>query len=300
MRAWILAVLISIFLSGCTTLGSNKVALTTDDGQKVEKTVDPIGFIGVQWTDNLRDGRYRAYLAAFPPELFAEFHPLRVRYQALAYGETTGKEYPAQALYVGYADCALRVIFIVEGDPDEPIIGALATTRFTKVFSLRGDAVSTKTPEKLVSDAKYRREAVLEGGTPVKRLKVVPHQGTNGLQRIFSSWGIARVAGLPDQVTPLSARSVRSVARDNPELSFQEKVVGNGHFALSMSWFSIAMGAAQDVLVSANATDKGWDEQSELKRGYQGLIAQVVAAQYQAAIDAGMICRGRPTVTVKK
>lgn len=300
MRTWILVVLISIFLSGCTTLGSNKIALATESGEKVEKTVDPIGFIGVQWTENLRNGRYRAYLAAFPPELFAEFHPLRVRYQALAYGETTGKEYPAQALYVGYADCALRVIFIVEGDPDEPIIGALATTRFTKVFSLHGDAVAVKTPEKLVSDAKYRKQVVLEGGTAIKRLKVVSHRGEGGLQKIFSSWGVARVAGLSDQVTPLSARSVRSVARDNPELSFQEKVVGNGHFALSMSWFSIAMGAAQDVLVSANAADKGWDEQSELKRGYQGLIAQVVAAQYQAAIDAGMVCRGRPTVTVKK
>lgn len=300
MRAWILVVLVSIFLSGCTTLGSNKITLATDNGQKVEKPVDPISFVGVQWTEGLRHGYYRAYLAAFPPELFAEFHPLRVRYQALAYGEMTGKEYPAQALYVGYADCALRVIFIVEGDPDEPIIGALSTTRFTKVFSLYGDSILVKTPEKLVSDAKYRKEVVLEGGTAVKRLKVVPSQGTNGLQKIFSSWGVVRVAGLTDQMTPLNERSVRSVARDNPELSFHEKVIGNGHFSLSMSWFSIAMGAAQDVLVAANATDKGWDEQSELKRGYQGLIAQVVSAQYQAALDAGMVCRGRPTVVVKK
>jgi hypothetical protein len=300
MRAWILAVLISIFISGCTTLGTNKVSLATDEGQKVEKTIEPIGFIGIELTDRVRSGQYQAYLATFPPELFTEFHPLRVRYPALAYGVHTGKEYPAQALYVGYADCALRVVFIVEGNPGEPVVGALATTRFTKVFSLYGDAISVKTPEKLISDAKYRQEVVLGGGTAVKRLKSVPLSGPNGLQRIFASWGTARVPGLLDQATPLSEKFVRLVARENPELSFQEKLVGNGQFGLSLSWFSIAMGAAQDVLIAAGATDKGVDEQSELRRGYQGMIAQVVAAQYQSALDAGMACRGRPTVTVKK
>lgn len=299
MCGWIIAVLIVVFTSGCTTLGTNKVALATDDGQKAEKTIEPIGFVGVELSENIRNGRYQAYLATFPPELFAEFHPLRVRYPALAYGQS-GKEYPAQALYAGYADCTLRVVFLVEGNPSEPVTGALATTHFTKVFSLYGDTISVKTPEKLVSDSQYRKDVVLEGGTLVKRLKPVALTGTGGLQNVFASWGTVRVKGLPDQATPLSERFVRLVARDNPELSFQEKLVANGQFGISMSWFSIAMGAAQDLLISANATDKGWSEGSELKRGYQGMIAQAVARQYQAALDAGMTCRGRPIATAKK
>lgn len=291
------ALLFFIFSAfGCASLpGSNTMGIAIENGMKKEVSIDPVNFVGVQWTDAVRDGKYRAYLANFPQELFSEFHPLRIRYNAVAYGEISGKEYPAQALYTGYAQCALRLVFIVEGNPDEPVIGAIVTTRFTKAYSLYGEPIFFKTPEKLVMDAAYRKEVVLSGGTPVQSLKGVPVNGAGGLQAMFEAWGTAKVKSLGDQRTPLEEKFVRMVARDNPEYSFAEKLTGNGSFGLTLSWFGIAMGAAQDVIMSAAVTDKGWDENSELKRGYQGMIAQVVAAQYQAAIDAGMSCSGPRT-----
>lgn len=286
----ILVLLCALLVTGCASLGGNTMKVAADDGSKKELSVDPISFIGVQWTDNVSEGRFKAYLATFPQELFAEFHPLRVRYNAVAYGESSGKEYPAQALYAGYAQCALRLTIIVEGSPNEPIVGAIATTRYTKMFSLSGDSISVKTPEKLATDASYRKEVVVSGGTAVKRLKGIPVLGQDGLQAMFRDWNTVRVKGLTDQRTPLAEKFVKLVARDNPETSFQEKLVGNGTFAVTPSWFGVAMGAAQDVFAAATAPEKGWDEKSELKREYQGMIAQVIASQYQAAIDAGMIC----------
>lgn len=290
----ILFMLFVSFLAGCSTLGGNTVAVATGEGDKREVSIDPINFVGVQWTDAVREGNYQAYLVNFPKGLFAEFHPLRVRYNAVAYGEKTGKEYPAQALYSGYAECALRMTLIVEGSPDEPVTGAIATTRLTRLYSLYGDPISSETPEKFASDAAYRKEAVLSGGTSVKRMKSVPVSGKSGLRSVFNEWTAFRINGSSLEIrSPLPQKAIVAVSRENPELSFSEKLVGNGRFALSPSWFSIAMGAAQDIITAAGASDKGWDEQSELKREYQGMIAQVVAAQYQAAINAGMSCGPR-------
>lgn len=283
------ALLIALVVTGCGTLGGNTVALATGEGSKQEVSIDPINFVGVQWTKEVSKRRFTAYLANFPPGLFAEFHPLRVRYNALVYGES-GKEYQAQALYSGYAQCALRLTLIVEGNPDEPLLGVIATTRYGKLYNLYGEPIRVETPEKLLSDASYRKETVLSNGTALKRLKTIPVLGTSGLASIFDAWSTVRVKGLLEQRTPLTEKSVRMIARENPELSFGEKIVGNGSFSLMPSWFAVAVSAAQDVLVTTNISGKGWDEESALKRGYQGMIAQVVVAQYQAAINAGMSC----------
>jgi len=284
-------------LAGCATLGGNTVAVATQDGVKQEVSIDPISFIGIRETSAIRDGNFTAVLGNFPDELMAEMHPLRMRYNAVAFGTKTGKEYPAQAMYAGFAECALRLVFIVEGNPDEPIIGAFANTRFTRLFDLYGKEISVETPEKLSSDALYRKGIVTSGGTVTTKLKSVPTAGKNGLHEVFSGWSTVRTKALSYDIrTPLAEKFVRGVARENNELNFSEKLVGNGQFGMSMSWFSTAMGAASDVLVSANATDKGWDEQSELKRGYQGMIARVVKAQYEASLKAGMFCGKKQTV----
>lgn len=288
----LIALLCAILVSGCATLGSNTVALATESGIKKEVSIDPIQFVGIEWTEEFQSGRFHASLGTFPNALFSDFHPLRFRYQAIAYGQKSGKEYPAQAIYAGYADCGLRLIFIVEGDPDEPIIGAFATTRFTRLFSLQGDEISVESPEKLTTDAAYRKEVVLSGGTDTKRLKAIPVGGPKGLHAVFATWTRFRIAkGGPEMRSPLAEKLIRSVARENPELAFQEKLVGNAQIALSLSWFTVAAGAAGDVITASNASDRGWDEQSELRRGQQGMLAQVIAAQYQAALNAGMVCR---------
>lgn len=287
-----------VLLSACGTLGGNTMNLASEEvGKKQELSIDPIAFTGVQMTPEIQSGKYKAYLGTLPPELFSEFHPLRFRYNAIVYGQTSGKVYPAQAMYAGYARCALRLVLIVEGDVNEPVVGAFATTRFTRVFNLHGEEISVKTPEKLISDAKYRKEVVLSGGTLVSKLKGIPVVGKSGMQETFASWNTVRVKALPYEIrTPLSKKLVKVVARDNPEISFREKLVGNGQFGLSMSWFGIAAGAIADVFTAATASDKIWDENSELKRGQQGMIARVVAAQYQAAINAGMSCNGPKTL----
>ncbi len=297
MRTLIVLLFVGL-LAGCGTLGGNTVALSTGDGEAKKVSIDPVGYVGVQWTKDVSEGRFTAHLANFPPDLFSEFHPLRVRYNAVAYGEKSGREYPVQAIYAGYAQCALRLTFIVEGNQDESVVGAIATTRYGKLYNLYGEPISVKTPEKLISDAAYRKEAVLSGGTAIRRLKSVPIVGQSGLFSTFNAWSTVRVKGLTDQRTPLAEQSVRLVARENPELSFSERLVANGSFGISIppSWFGVAMGVAQDIFIAANASGKGWDEESELRRGYQGMIARVIAAQYQAAINAGMSCAGRPTV----
>ncbi|OGI15506.1 MAG: hypothetical protein A2878_00155 [Candidatus Moranbacteria bacterium RIFCSPHIGHO2_01_FULL_54_31] len=273
------------------------MAVKHQDGEKQivsQVSIDPINFIGVQWTTALSEGDYAAYLGNFPKPLFAEFHPLRFRYPAVAYGEHSGKEYPAQAIYTGYAECALRMALIVEGHPDEPVVAAFATTRLNRVFNLYGEEISVKTPEKLASDPGYRKDVVLSGGTSVKKLKGMPVTGERGLQAVFDTWGIARVKGLPDQRTPLPETLARRVARENPEYSFVEKCVDNCKLGLPIppTLFSVVVSVLADIYTAASAPDKGWDEKSELSRGNQGLIAQVIDAQYQAAKDAGMTCNG--------
>lgn len=292
--------LLAVMLAGCATLGGNTVAIATQEGVKTEVSIDPISFIGIKETSEIRSGNFVAVLGNFPDELMAEMHPLRMRYNAIAFGTKTGKEYPAQALYTGFAECALRLVFIVEGNPGEPIIGAFANTRYTRLFDLYGKEIVVETPEKLSSDAVYRKGIVISGGTVTTNLKSVPtasKPGKPGLHEVFSGWSTVRTKALPYDIrTPLAEKFVRGVARENNELSFSEKLVGNGQFGMSMSWFSTAMGAASDVLVSANATDKGWDEKSELKRGYQGMLARVVKAQYEASLKAGMFCGKKQTI----
>lgn len=293
--------LLALLSAGCATLGGNTMNLASEEGEKKQElSIDPIAFTGVQMTPAIQGGRYKAYLGTFPDEFFSEFHPLRFRYNAIVYGKDSGKEYPAQAIYAGYAKCALRLVLIVEGDVTEPIVGAFATTRFTRVFNLHGEEISVKTPEKLISDAKYRKGVVMSGGTFVSRLKSIPVVGKSGMQETFASWNMVRVKALPYEIrTPLSEKLLKVVARDNPEISFQEKLVGNGQFGINMSWFGTAVGAIADVFTAANVSAKGWDENSELKRGQQGMIARVVAAQYQAAINAGMSCGPRAKALVR-
>ncbi len=288
------ALLLSVLLlGGCASLGGNTMAVATEDGQKKEVSIDPIKFVGVEETKAIREGRFKAYLANYPKGLFAEFHPLRLRYNAVAYGKNSGKEYPAQALYAGYAECALRMVVIVEGNPDEPVIGAITTTRFTRLFTLFGEEIVVKTPEKLASDAKYRKETVLASGTAVNRLKGVPVSGEGGLKSEFGSWTAFRAPAFQYAIrTPLPQEVVRGVARQNPEYSFGEKLVGNGQFGVTLSWFGTAMGAAADVIVAAGASDKGWDEGSFVSRYDQGMTLTVISAQYEAALKSGMLCVG--------
>ncbi len=290
----ILALLfVSLMASGCASLGGNTMSVATDDGKKKEISIDQIKFVGIEETGMIRDGRFKAYFANYPKGLFAEFHPLRVRYNAIAYGKNSGKEYPAQAMYAGFAECALRMVLIVEGNPDEPVVGAFATTRLTRLFTLLGEEIAVKTPEKLASDAKYRKETVLAHGTPVTRLKGVPVTGEGGLHAEFASWTAFRAPAFQYAIrTPLPEEIVRGVARQNPEYSFGEKLVGNGQFGITLSWFGTAMGAAADVIVAANAPDKGWDESSFVSRSEQGMALATVAAQYEAALRNGMFCSG--------
>ncbi len=293
----IILFLSAILLSGCATIGGNTMAVANDGGTKTEVSLDPISFIGIKETEAIRSGQFSAVLGNFPDALFAEMHPLRMRYNAIAFGKTTGKEYPAQALYAGYAECALRLVFIVEGNPDEPVVGVFADTRMTRLWSLYGDEITLEIPEKLTSDSVYRRDVVRAGGTEISRLKKVATDGKSGLSQVFAGWNTVRTKALPYDIrTPLAEKFVRGIARENPELSFSEKLVGNGHFGVTLSWFSTAMGVASDVLVSAGASDKGWDEQSELKRGYQGMIARIVKAQYEGAVRNGMLCGKKASI----
>ncbi len=283
--------LLALLLSGCATLGGNTMSVAVEDGTKTEVSLDPISFIGIKETLAIREGDFTAVLGTFPDGLFAEMHPLRMRYNAMAFGKITGKEYPAQALYTGYAECALRLVLIVEGNPDETIVGAFASTRFSRLFDLYGKEIALETPEKLVSDSVYRKSVVLSAGTELSRLKKVATGGKEGLASVFANWNTVRVKALPYDIrTPIAEQFVRSVARENPELSFSEKLISNGRFGVTLDWFSTAMSATSDVLISVQASNKGWDEQSELKRGYQGMIARIVKAQYEGAIKNGMFC----------
>lgn len=290
----ILALLFVFLVSGCASLGGNTMAVATEDGNKREVSIDPIKFVGIEETAAIREGRFKAYLVNYPKGIFAEFHPLRLRYNAVAYGKTSGKEYPAQALYAGFAECALRMILIVEGSPDESVIGGIATTRLTRLFNLLGEEITVKEPGKLVSDAKYRKETVLAHGTPVNRLKGVPVAGSGGLRETFGTWTAFRAPAFQHAIrTPLPEEAVRGVARQNPEYSFSEKLVGNARFGVTLDWFSTAMGAAFDVVAAASAPDKGLDEGSGVSRYEQGMALAVISAQYEAALQNGMLCTGK-------
>lgn len=288
MRAWILVVLISAFLSGCTTLGGNKISVIGSDGEKQEIPIDPIHFVGIEWTDALQEGNFQVYLINFPLELFAEYHPLRVRYNAMVYEEKSGKEYRAQAIPLGFLECGFRMALIVEGNPGESAVGVLTNTRFNRMFSLYGDLIRADS-EKLPSDAVYRREVVLSGGTLLRHLNPFPgwHSELRSWKTAFRLPGSSRVIH-----SPFEEKMVRLVSRENPEINFVEKCVGNCSFGISIppTWPGIMFSAASDVLSASSATCKSWDEQCEVTRGYQGVIPQVILAQLKAALNNGMVC----------
>jgi|SRR3989344_4393875 len=290
-------ILFVALVAGCATVGGNTMKVA---GAYEQKTVhlDPIGFVGVQMTPAIEHNNYQAYLANFPDGFFPEFDPLRFRYNAVAYGIESGQEYPAQAIYAGYANCALRLVLLVE-DASEPVVAVFVSTRFTRMFNLFGEEVDVSEPDRLVSDPVYRRDIVLSQGTRVSRMAEMAVLKSGGIRDIFALWNTVRVKALPYEIrTPLSQELVKLVVRDNPELNFSEKLVGNGHFAINpMSWFSTAASAVADVYTATQAADKGWDENSELKRGYQGMLARAMKAQLDAAIKAGMVCSSPPSTS---
>lgn len=299
MRTLITLFVAALLASGCASFHGNTINVAREQGQEAEAIhIAPFAFVGVKLTDRIKAGNFKAYRIDFPDgldgrgNLFPDFHPLRFRYQALAYGRS-GKAYPAQALYAGYIKCALRMVFIVEGDSEEidrdAVVGVVATTMLTNLFALHGESIVLKTPERIALDAEYRKDAVLQGGTTLSSMKEI----TKETKQVFGRWATVGSTDVPfKMLTPLPESLVRIVSRTNPEYSPIQKLVGNMRGAISPDVMITTFSALSDLYASETAPDRGWDARSVLTRGEASMLPRAIAAEYNAALRAGMVCGG--------
>ncbi len=269
-------------LSGCAT-APNTIRLSDGQGEKVqvvrEMAIDPVMFSGLPWTDDLQSGRFVTVMGTFPqtPESYAEWDPLRIRYQAHAIG-ADGKEYVAHAVFAGYIACVPRFFVFVEGlqEPLADVKAITLSTLLSRAYDLHGHEVAFDAA-KFQSDAAYRREVIGRDGTPLAAVRPV-----RGMRQAFDGWSVYDTkAGRI--VTPLDTEKVKYLAGINPQYSYWEKVTGTTRAAVSPDYISTAIGAVFDLISAGQAKSHGFDSGSVQSRSRQGYNI----AALQALRDAG-------------
>lgn len=271
----------ALLVSGCAT-APNAIRLTDGEGQK-EKVVrsmgiDPVMFSGLPWTDDLRAGRFVTLLASFPatPEAWAEWDPLRIRYQAHAVG-TDGREYPAYAVFAGYIGCTPRYFVFVEGlqKPDAGVKVVTFSTLLDRAYDLRGREVKFDAT-KFRKDASYRKEFVQSEGTATDAVRSV-----QGMRRAFDGWSVYDTKS-GQIVTPLDGPQVKYLAGTNPQYSYWEKVTGSARVSVSADYVSTAVGIVFDLVSAGSVKAQGFDYGSVMSRSRQGYNLAVLESLRQA------------------
>lgn len=270
-----------LLVSGCAT-APNAIRLTDGEGQK-EKVVrsmgiDPVMFSGLPWTDNLKNGNFVTVLGAFPrtPESYAEWDPLRIRYQAHAIG-VSGREYSAYAMFAGFINCVPRYFVIVE-DLQEPLADVKAitfSTLLTHAYDLQGKEVKIDAA-KLQNSAAYRKELIEREGTSLAAVRSI-----QGVRRAFDSWSVYDTKS-GRITTPLDEAQVKYLAGINPQYSYWEKVTGTARASVSLDYVSTVVGVVFDLVAANKAKAQGFDYGSVMSRRQQGYNLTVLEALRQA------------------
>lgn len=265
-----------IFLGGCAG-GPNNVVLRNEKSEVVrEMGVDPVMFSGIPFTENIRTGNFVAVLADFPQtaESYAEWDPLRVRYQAHAVG-SDGREYPAYALFAGFIGGTPRYIVIVEGvtERKDDIRILTFSTLLSKAYSLKAKPVEAFDAKKYKDSGSYRAEICAAGGTPLSESRLV-----TGMRDAIANWNVYRTKSGP-LATPLSEQDVKYLAGINPQYGYWEKFTGTAKVGASPDYISSGVGLVMDFLRASGAKSTGFDYesvQSRLRQGYNMTILEAM------------------------
>ncbi len=276
---WIL--LSALLISGCATT-PNAIRLTDGEGKETRVVrsmgIDPVMFSGLPWTDDLRSGRFVALLASFPatPETWAEWDPLRIRYQAHAVG-ADGREYPAYAVFAGYIGCTPRYFVFVEGlqKPETDVKAVTFSTLLDRAYDLRGREVKFE-PAKLQNDAAYRKELIQREGTSLTAVRSV-----QGMRRAFDSWSVYDTKS-GQIVTPLDGPRVKYLSGINPQYSYWEKVTGSARVSVNADYVSTVVGIVFDLVSAGSVKAHGFDHGSVMSRSQQGYNLAVLESLRQA------------------
>lgn len=242
--------------------------------------IEPYQSLGLRETEEVRAGRTTVIQGKFPEILFGEYYPGRIRWNVWGV-DKEGREYSGQALFSGIAftgDFLWTVV--LDGKVPDSVSMMVLATGLDFAYDLLGE--ETKLEPKFVRDREYRRKVILEKGTKVGDMKKIP-----GFGQVAAEWNRYRTTeGV--LLSPLGDQDVKLIAAINPQYSFSEKLVGSGHFSVSIDYIGTAVGVGIDVFRASNGSipSRGWDYNSQLpSRRNMAFIVKYVAALKQRLID---------------
>jgi len=269
-------VVISVLLGGCASM-PNEVVLRSESSQVVRRIgVDPVSFSGLPLSEDIRSGRFVAVLADFPrtAESYAEWDPLRIRYQAHAVGDD-GREYPAHALFAGFIGGSPRYIVIVEGITERrsDIRVLTFSSLLTKAYSLKGEEVRPFDARRFKDSESYRAEVRIREGTSLDGCRAV-----TGMRDAIAGWNVYKTESGP-LATPLSEEDVKYLSGMNPRYGYWEKFTGTARVGLSPDYVSSTIGLVMDFLRASGAKSTGFDYDSvqpRLRQGYNLVMLEAM------------------------
>ncbi|MFZ1720143.1 MAG: hypothetical protein WAU28_02210 [Candidatus Moraniibacteriota bacterium] len=271
----IIALLCAVLLSGCITMpqtvdigGVNgPLSAQAVDG-KVILPIDPVAFLGVRSTADIEAGNFTVVYAKFPDDphgLLGEFDARRISYPVFAVGPD-GREYPAQALFAGFATCEPTLAVLVEGTRTlKGFTAVLANTARDQLYNLKGVAVKVDA-EKFRKSGEYRRQVIAKDGSSLERFLLV-----RDYNRIIQSWTLLNAAQHIGKIrTPYPLEFVQGVARINPQHSHTEKFIATTSGSVNpLNPMATVVGVVMEYIMSNNAPALGWTGDSLAPRGDQ-------------------------------
>lgn len=274
MRYFIIT-LLAAMLVGCITMPqtvevretTGPLATLAVDG-KVSLAIDPVAFLGVRSTADIEEGNFTVVYARFPDDpngLLGEFDARRVSYPVFAVGPD-GREYPAQALFAGFATCEPTLAVLVEGTRSlRGFTAVLTNTARDKLYDLKGVAVKVDA-EKFRKSGDYRRQVIAKNGSSLDRFVQV-----RDYDRIIHGWQLLNTAPHIGRIrTPYPLEFVQGVARINPQHSHSEKFLATTSGSVNpLNPMATVVGVVMEYIVSNNAPALGWTGDSLAPRGDQ-------------------------------
>ncbi len=271
----IIALLCAALLAGCITMPQTvevretigPLAAQAVDG-KVSLPIDPVAFLGVRSTTYIESGNFTVVYAKFPDDpngLLGEFDARRVSYPAFVVGPD-GREYPAQALFAGFATCEPTLAVLVEGTQSlKGFTAVLANTARDQLYDLKGQAIKVDA-EKFRKEGVYRRQVIAGNGSSLERFVQV-----RDYDKIIHGWQLLNTAPHIGRIrTPYPLEFVQGVARINPQHSHTEKFLATTSGSVNpLNPMATVIGVVMEYIVANNAPAFGWTGDSLAPRGDQ-------------------------------
>lgn len=260
----------TLLIAGCAT-APNAIRLTDGSSEKVVRSIsiDPVMFSGMPWTSDLKHGNFVTVLGRFPQtqEAYAEWDPLRIRYQAHAVS-TSGTEYVAHAMFAGFPPCSqipVSIIF-VEGlkRPTAEVKVITLSTLLDRAYRPDGTEIKGFEAAKFQTSAAYRRDFVLANGGQLASLRQIAD-----VDQAFRAWSVYKTPS-GEIITPLEPQKVKYLSGINPQYSYWEKVIGTTRASVSPDLMATAIGFAFDLIYASSAKSQGFDHSATITRAQQG------------------------------